>query len=270
MATAHFRLTGFHRRHFRPARVAVSLIGFLAAAGALGWSPETQRAAALDAARLAPPGLAGQLERHARELQDGAVEPFTDADPRRHMKNPDGSGELDAMLLAEVSRAIDGLRAFRPFSEVARRLGRVAHWTADLNNPLNASAADPAEGRYFRDFLIYAESARPRLALVLYENEATVSRRQDLSTLADLALARGRELYPMIGLEYRRIDFGAGIARFDDRSTAFGVAALAYSHAVTDTARVFRYIWLASGGDDPRGVLDRPRDRVLLVPRSAP
>ena len=248
----------------------MALIGCLASGGAFAWSPDTQRAAVLDAARLAPPGLAGQLERHARELEEGVVEPFSDVDPLRHMKNPDGTGRLDAVMLDETTRAIDALRAFRPFSEVARRLGRVAHWIADLNNPLNASAADPDEGLYFRDFLLYAESARPRFALVLYENAATVSRRQDLTTLAGLALARGRELYPMIGLEYRRIDFGSGIASFDDRSTAFGVAALAYSHAVTDTARVFRYVWLASGGDDPRSVLDRPRDRILLVPRAAP
>ncbi len=242
----------------------------LVAAPAFAWSPDTQSAAALEAARLAPPGLAGQLERHARELQQGAVEPFADTDPQRHFKNPDGSGRLDAAFAEETARAIDGLRAFRPFSEVARRLGRVAHWVADLNNPLNSSAADPEEGRYFRDFLLYAESARPRFALVLYENAAVVSTPRDLATLADRALGRGRELYPMIGLEYRRIGFGSGLAAFDDRSTAFGVAALAYSHAVSDTARVFRYIWLASGGDDPRAVLDRPRDRVLLVPRAAP
>jgi hypothetical protein len=234
------------------------------------WTPATQQAAALEAARLAPPGLAGQLERHAEELRRGAVEAFSDSDQQRHFKNPDGSGRLDAALAEEVQSAVDGLLAFRPFSEVARRLGRVAHWVADLNNPLNASAADPDEGRYFRDYLLYAESARPRFAVVLYENAAVVSGPRDVATLAERALARGRELYPMIGLEYRRIGFGSGLEAFDDRSTAFGVAALAYSHAVSDTARVFRYVWLAAGGDDPRGVLDRPRDRVLLVPRAAP
>ena len=50
----------------------------------------------------------------------------------------------------------------------------------------------------------------------------------------------------------------------------FGVAALAYSHAVTDAARLFRYIWLQAGGADERPILDKPRERLLLLDRTAP
>jgi len=257
------------------ARVRVPLLTLawsaILALGALGpasaWSPEAQRAIAAEAARLAPPDLAGQLARHTKQLERGAVEPFGDTDPLRHTKNEDGSGALDRALAEETKAAVAALRGFRPFAELVYRLGRVAHFAADLNNPLNASTGDPDEGRYFRDFFLYADSARPRFAVVLYENSAVVTESGGVDRLAARALERGRALYPLVGREYRRISFGNGIDLFDDRSTAYGVAALAYSHAVSDAARLYRYIWLAGGGSDPRPVLDRQRDRLVLLPR---
>lgn len=252
----------------RAARALLAAL-FAVAAPAVAWSPEAQRAIAADAARLAPPDLERQLARHARSLGQGAIEPFGEADPERHVKNQDGSGALDRTLAEETAGAIAALRSMAPMGELVRRLGRVAHWAADLNNPLNASTADPDEGRYFRDYFLYADSARPRFAVVLYENAAVVAGPAQIDGLAERALERGRELYPLIGREYRRIGFGVGRERFDDRSTAFGVAALAYSHSVSDAARLFRYIWLAGGGADPRPVLDRPRNRLVLLPKLA-
>lgn len=242
----------------------------LLAPAANAWSPDTQRAIAADAARLAPPDLARQLARYPRELEAGAVEPFNDRDADRHHQNEDGSGALAEAVAGETAATVAALRAFRSFTEVTRRLGRVAHWAADLNNPLNASAADAEEGRYFRDYLLYAESARPRFAVVVYENRPTLAGKDDVQRLTSEALARSRGLYPMIGREYRRIGFASGRGVFDDRSTAFGVAALAYSHAVTDAARLFRYIWLEAGGTDQRPILEKPRDRLLLLDRTAP
>jgi hypothetical protein len=250
---------------------AAALAGALAAlaplltAPAAAWSPETQKALASEAARLAPPDLARVLERHAREFLRGAVEPFEEGDALRHVQNEDGTGALVATFLGETRAAVEALRAFRPMAEVAGRLGRIVHWMGDLGQPLNASASDPLEGRYLRDFALYVDTARPRFAVVLYENAAVVTTDGDLERLAERALARGRALYPSIGREYRRIGFGNGRALFDDRSSAFGVAALAYSHAVSDAARVLRYVWIAAGGADPRPILDRPRARVLTL-----
>src|SRR5690606_26320159 len=87
----------------------------------------------------------------------------------------------------------------------------------------------------------------------------------DVDRLIADGLARGRAAYPGIGAEYRRIGFGPGIRNFDDRSSAFGIAALSYSGAVTDAARLFRYIWIAAGGADPRQVFATARDRVLVL-----
>jgi hypothetical protein len=184
------------------------------------------------------------------------------------MKNADGSGQLDKVVAAEVAAAIAAIRGHKPFEEVVRRLGAVSHYVADANNPLAASGDDAEERRYFVDYLRYAETAEPRFPLVFYGLLPGLEGGRDLSPLIDSALRRGRQFYPLIGGEYRRIDFASGLGRFDDRSTAFGVASVAFSHAVTDVALALRYIWLAAGGVDDRANLPAGGSRLMLLPRT--
>jgi hypothetical protein len=241
---------------------------FAAPAPASAWTPGAQTTIAREAARLAPPDLARQIAKHRRAYEAGAVEPFSDSDPGRHMKNADGSGSLDRVVLAEAQGAVDAIRGHRPFEEIVRRLGRVSHFVADAANPLATSAADAEEPRYFVDFLRYAETAEPRFPLVFYGVLPGLEARKDVSPLLAESFRRGRELYPLVGREYRRIGFGSGIGRFDDRSSAFGVASLAFSHAVTDVALVLRWIWITSGGADDRSGLVNAGTRLLVLPRA--
>jgi hypothetical protein len=263
-------------------RSALALLLLLPAPGALfAWKPATQMAIGLEAAALAPPDLARQIAKHRKEFLRGTVEPLSDGDASRHMKNADGSGTLDRTVAAEMSAAIDLIRRHRPFVEVVERLGRLSHFVADANLPLNTANSDSQEGRYFRDFLEYADAARPRFAVVFYGLEPDWKSSRDVEAWTRSMLARGRKLYPAIGEEYRRIGGAAGIggvgavggiggiAGFDDRSTAFAVAALSYSHAVSDVARALRHVWLASGGTDPRRRLAEPRDTLLVVETGA-
>jgi len=253
-----------------PALAALTALTGLTMAAAPGaaWTPRTQVAIAREAARLAPPDLARQIARREHAYEAGVAAPFEESDPGRHMKNEDGSGTLDRALAAEVRGAIEAIRDHRPFDEVVRRLGSVSHFVADANNPLATSAADAEEGRYFADYLRYAESAEPRFSLVFYGLPPRLEGDRDLAALVGETLRRGRELYPLVGREYRRIGFGSGVAAFDDHSSAFGVASLAFSHAVTDVAAVLRYIWLRAGGGDERSGLAANGRRVLLLPRA--
>lgn len=252
----------------RLAGVPLLLVCLVAtSAPASAWTPETQVAIAREAARLAPPDLARQIGKHRRELEAGAVEPFQDKDPGRHMKNPDGSGSLDRVLQEEVQGAIEAIRSHRPFSEIVRRLGVISHYLADANNPLATSAADPEEGRYFVDYLRYAQSAEPRFPLVFYGARSGADGSGGVGPLLAETLRRGREIYPQVGREYRRIGFASGLGRFDDRSSAFGVASVAFSHAVTDVALTLRYIWLAAGGADERTSVVGGK-RLYVLPRA--
>lgn len=253
---------------FRLLPAAFGLLALVAASPAPAWTPRTQATIAREAARLAPPDLARQIEKHEEAFQAGVQAPFQDADPDRHRKDPDGSGLLDRTLLAEVEGAVAAIRGHRPFEEIVRRLGTVAHYVADANNPLAVSGADPDEARYFVDYLRYAETAEPRFPLVFYGVPSALERRRDVRPLLAEALRRGRAVYPAVGREYRRIGFASGIGRFDDRSTAFGVASVAFSHAVTDVSLVLRYIWLAAGGADDRSAVVSSGTRLLLLPRA--
>ncbi|HWM92283.1 MAG TPA: hypothetical protein VN493_16080 [Thermoanaerobaculia bacterium] len=247
---------------------ALGLLLLLAAAPGLAWTPRTQSAIAREAARLAPPDLARQIAKHKAAFEAGVQAPFQDSDPDRHRKDPDGSGSLDQALLAEVDGAIAAIRAHRPFEEIVRRLGTVAHYVADANNPLAVSGADPEEARFFVDYLRYAETAEPRFPLVFYGVPPSLERRKDVRPLIAEALRRGRQVYPMVGREYRKIGFASGIGRFDDRSTAFGVASVAFSHAVTDVTLVLRHIWITAGGVDERTSVVNAGTRLLVLPRA--
>jgi hypothetical protein len=246
--------------------VISALFGLPAPAAA--WTPGMQTTIGREAARLAPPDLARQIEKHRRAYEAGVIDPFSDADPGRHMKNDDGSGDLDRVILSEAKATVDAIRNHQPFEVIIRRLGRVSHFVADADNPLAASAADPAEGRYFVDYLRYAESAERRFPLVFYGTFPGLEARKDVAPLIAEALRRGRALYPTVGREYRRIGYASGIGRFDDRSSAFGVASVAFSHAVTDVTLVLRWIWITAGGADDRSGLVNAGTRLLVLPRA--
>jgi hypothetical protein len=253
------------RRNHLLALAACALL--CAAAPARAWTPATQLVIGREAAALAPPDLARQIHKHKNVFEEGLLAPFQDSDPGRHMKNPDGSGSLDRVLAVEVQAAIDDIRQHRPFEQVVRRLGVISHYMADANNPLATSGVDADEGRYFVDYLRYAESAEPRFPLVFYGASPGLERQRDLTPLLNQALRRGRDLYPLIGREYRRIGFASGRGRFDDRSSAFGVASISFSHAVTDVAQALRYIWLVAGGADERTSVVGGQ-RLLRLPRA--
>src|SRR5262245_29524689 len=115
-----------------PQRLYLRLISGLvcllvAAAPAAAWTPVTQVTIAREAARLSPPDLARQIEKHRRAFEAGVNAPFADADAGRHMKNPDGSGQLDRAALDAVSAATTAIRDHQPFEEIVRRLGVVSH-----------------------------------------------------------------------------------------------------------------------------------------------
>ncbi len=239
------------------------------AAPAAAWTPASQQAIASEAARLAPPDLYRQIARNRAAYLQGVVDGFGERDPLAHTKHADGTGRLDGAITAAVDNAVNSIAAHRPFNEICYRLGIVSHFLADANNPLNAAEDDSQEARYYADFLNYLESVEPRIKLVFYGFRADFDGRRDLPALIDESLDRGRGFYPLVGREYRRVDFASGLGAFDDQSTAFGIASLAYSHALSDIAEALRYIWLEAGGIDTRKRIPVRGQQVVRLPRNS-
>jgi hypothetical protein len=235
---------------------------------ALAWSQASQVEIATAAARLAPPDLARQIEKHKSRLREGVLKPFRDGDPARHEKNADGSGQLDAVIADETRRAIHYIRSHRPFYDVVQQLGVLLHFVADANHPFHASADDPGENGYAADYLRYTTTAERRFAVAYYGDDPRLTGVDAIPSFVARALGRSRALYPFIGAEYRRIGGRSGVGVFDDRSTAFGVAAVSFSRALTDGAAMLRLVWLEAGGAD---TLRRPSldsDLIVKLPRN--
>ncbi len=232
---------------------------------AWGWSPKTQVAIARKGADQAPMDLSRQIAKHERSFQRGVLESFKNIPLAGHTKNPDGRGELDQQLSKAVQDAILAIKYHQPFEHIVYRLGIVAHLAADMNNPLNSDNRDRSEGRFYADYQRYIDRAHHRFAVVLYTDEPRPLTDRDVKVLLARSLIRGRSLYPLIGNEYRRIGFTSGVGRFDDRSTAFGVAAVSFSHAVSDIAQLLRYIWVEAGGSDAGSIFASPRSGLILL-----
>ncbi len=246
----------------------LAALGLLASAVPVSaWTPTSQQTIASEAARLAPPDLYRQIARHRTSYLQGVIDGFGERDPLAHAKHLDGTGRLDEAIKVAVDNAVLAITSHQPFSEICYRLGIVSHFLADAHNPLNSAEDDPEEGRYYADFLAYLESTEPRLRLVFYGFRPGFDGRRGLPAMIAEGLERGRGLYPLVGREYRRVGFASGVRAFDDQSTAYGVATLAYSHAVSDIAEALRYIWLEAGGIDTRRRIPVRGREVIRLPR---
>ena len=130
-------------------------------------------------------------------------------------------------------------------SQFVEKLGVIAHLTADLNNPFNVPQADDRLRSMKSDFESYADSRTGVIPTVFYgltylsipmSSWIAPLREQKATIRCWLATTSAAEC-------------NTTSADFDDRSTAFGIVALTYSHAVSDVVNVYYYIWQQAGGD---------------------
>jgi len=213
-----------------------------AAAPVGAWSRDTILSLADEAAKYAPPDLRRQIERHEQQYREGVLEAMRA-----------GGGQPKATAAREAAaRAVRAIEQHEPFVEIVRRMGAASYYIALANDPLLLGDTDPEERRYADDWSRYVDSARPRFAVTFEGEGRRVERPEQLDAMVRASFERGRRYYSFLGWEYRRIDYGSGLEGFDDRSTAFGLATLSYSHAVSDMIATLRYIWLRSGGADRR------------------
>jgi hypothetical protein len=220
------------------------------------WNESTASAIAELGARLGPPDLARQVVKRFPSYRQGLRE-VLDLALTPGAANTAAAGAAAASAASanadrEAAALVSAIRAHRSFDDVVYRSGRLAGWLAMANQPLAVADRDGGEPAFRADFLRFVESRRRRFALAR-------DRRPDgtPSALVAAARRRGERYYDLIGREYRRVGGpdARGSELFDDRSTAFGVAALSFNHAMNDVAAALSAAWLQAGGADPRGTL---------------
>lgn len=229
----------------RPLVAILLFIGFPGIAGA--WTAATHQRIAEKSAQLAPPDMRLLISGFERDFLRGLT--YWDSDPASEVRHgyvvAERRGDLRRLIESETAEAIRIMRAGGPVADFVERLGRIAHLVSDANNPFHV-ATDPARLMASRnDFEAYMERSMARFPTVFYGLEFPV----DIRRYIDGALVRTASYYPLLDEEYFRGGTRRSSSSFDDRSTGFGVASLAYSHSVTDIVHVYYHVWHQVGGD---------------------
>ena len=199
-------------------RLAIALLFLTTAIPALAWTASADRRIALKSAELAPPDLRLVIDHFRDEYLRGVG------------TAPGDRAALRARIESETRGIVQMIRTNKPMPQVVEHLGILAHLVSDANNPMPGHA----------DFQQYFEQRMPRFPTVFYG----VDRRFALGAYLDRTFARTARFVPLMAEEYTR----GTSATFDDRSTAFGVASVCYSHAITDVVNLDYYIWKEAGG----------------------
>lgn len=228
------------------------------------WSSKTVQAITEQALILAPPHLARQLERHQGRFREGVLLPY---------KQAGGTAQglalppevLKRAIEKEAENAIRAIEGHVSFDEVIYRMGYVSSLMAAANYPLLSEMTAAARPVYLADYPAFVESAFPRFSVVFYGNGRMLEDEAHLQSMISAAFLRSQGVRPLISLEYERIGAPNGVQLFDDRSTAFGVSATAYSQAVSDVVAILRYIWLGAGGVDSNDLLPLDEDQLILL-----
>ena len=222
----------------------VLLLAFPLTASA--WTRASDEKIAKKSAALAPPDLRLLIERFESDYKTGLVRAQAEEATDKHNYFVlSREGQLRARIEKETRAAIDAIRKGDPMSLVVERLGTLAHLVADANNPFHVANDDPRLAASHNDFEQYFERRLAKFPTVFYGLDQQFT----LSRYLDKTFARSAKFYPLLSEEYFRTGTRRSSTEFDDRSTAFGVASICYSRAVTDLVNLYYYIWKEAGGD---------------------
>jgi hypothetical protein len=226
----------------RRAADLLAVVGLAVLSG--GWSGTTIRHVAWRAVDFFPPDLAQQVRRNHRRY-DAGIRRGLSAPPAWRAGEP---GSLEAALLDQAKRCRDDLLRPIPLDDLVEELGVLAVRILDANDPLAVAHGDPREPDYAGAYQQYTDAVRGRLRLVYYGRDIDLTGTGGLHSAVSAIIARSRTLYPFVGDEFFRGGQLRDWHTFDDRSVAFGVAAVALSRGMSDLANFCQWIWRSGGG----------------------
>ena len=228
---------------------------------AFAWTRTSDERIAEKSAMLAPPDLRLVLSHYDPSYKTGIERAESEeGNETHHYFVLSRTGKLRERIEAETAKTISLLRSRESMADVVEHLGILAHLVADANNPFHVSNENPRLDLSYDDFEQYFERSLAKFPTVFYG----LDDQPDVSTIVERAVTRTQRFYPLMVSEYLTDDGGRRTsADFDDHSTAFGVASVCYSHAVTDLVNLYYYIWREAGGDVRSATAMRSGNLVL-------
>jgi len=212
-------------------RLAAALLFLSIALPSMAWTRAADLRIAEKSAALAPPDLRLLLDKYHDDYFHGVDDALATEGTDIHRRR------LRERIEAQTRGIVQMIRTNQPMSAVVAQLGNLSHLVGDANNPFHIGDDDAAA---HADFEQYFERRLARFSPVFYGVDPNFT----LNHYLDKVFTRTTNLGPLMTEEYKNGDGST----FDDRSTAFGVASVCYSHAITDTVNLYYYIWKSAGG----------------------
>jgi hypothetical protein len=211
---------------------------FLLPLTASAWTRTSDYQIADRAARLAPIDLNLIIKRYHKQYAAGIDYGVHEESSDTHRAN------LRDRIEKETRGVVGMLHSNQPMAQVVARLGLLSHLVGDANNPFHVDTEEALESSH-TDFEHYFERRMVRFPTVFYGLDARFA----LPKYLERTFTRTASYAPLVSEEYFRDGGRHTSSEFDDRSTAFGVASICYSHAITDLVNLYYYVWQQSGGD---------------------
>jgi hypothetical protein len=131
------------------------------------------------------------------------------------------------------------------FDEVAYEYGVLAKMISDMNDPTRFSANRELQQQFQK--LLAAKHTK--IPVVFYGYEDRLLKEKNLKGYLESTIERSQQQRDKLIRSYAAHGNVAHLADSDDRSPAFGIASLFYSHAVSDVANLWLYVWKEARGD---------------------
>lgn len=215
------------------------VLALLLPATSLAWTPGADQRIAKKSIQLAPPDLRFMIEKYKSEFDRGLASAAETTKPAK-----EGTAAVRRAIERNVRESISLLRDKSSPVDFVRNLGVLVHLVSIANDPLHLDTAASLDAKH-ADYESYFEKRMPRFPTVFYG----LDRNLQLSAYLDRTLSRTSRFSPLLEEEYFRFGEDHTSTDFDDRSTAFGIAAVSYSHSVTDVVNLYYFIWREIGGD---------------------
>jgi hypothetical protein len=234
----------------RPRAFGLFLITvLLSSVPAMAWTEATRLRMLRDALKVAPPGLVAILKKHRADLERGMTDPSRYESEEVHFLRAEGGGLAADAAIHKEKEAKDLLAKKGRLPRFAYEVGALAHIVSDVSFPLNASDSDPREPLIREGYRGLIERSLDKIPYVLDPKPAPLIDSAELRPYLIESARRAARSYARIAPAFRDDGTPVSPQAVDERSVPFGIAALAYSQAVNDIARIWALLWRESGGD---------------------